>query len=172
MSTNSQNRNLDKLTLFQKWVLLYFHQNQYTTSKSHFLATNCCISAMNTSFDTDTVVRELEELTKLGLINHKERLSNEKHTLDSEYASSVNGLIQAKKIMKPVLDTLDKEQFYKVMSKLEGGRSKIALEQIVQGIERGESQSSLLSKFVNYALQHMTIFEKILDIIKSISTTG
>jgi len=106
---------LDKirnLTLFQKWVLLRFHQAQNTPIVDANLITGCCITAMNEDFNKQTGLSELEALETWGYIrNTGNPQPNFEEGFGQQFSSTIDGVIFAKKLMKPVLDAMKKAEF-------------------------------------------------------------
>jgi len=90
------------LSLFQKWVLLRFHQNQDSPIIDAHLITGCCITAMNEDFNKQTGLSELAALNTWGYIRNTGDLQpNFEEGFGQPYSSTIDGVIFAKKLMSP-----------------------------------------------------------------------
>jgi len=118
------------LSLFQKWVLLKFHQNQEPSIFDAHLITGCCITAMDEKFNKDVGRHELEQLAAWGFIRQGETNQKFEEGFGKQYFSTIDGIIFAKKVMKPILDAMSKEEFAETIKQLDSSEAIVTMEQL------------------------------------------
>ena len=101
-----------ELTPFQRWVLLKFHQQQKTAFSVTDLITSCCVTAMDATFNKNTGLQDISQLEHADLIGLADRIDESaERDYGHFYLSTIDGIIYAKKMMKPILDAMNKDDW-------------------------------------------------------------
>jgi hypothetical protein len=165
-----------QLTLFQRWALLHFHEYPNGKITGFDLLNECCITAIDDTFNRNTVVSGLNELAEMKLIEQrKPELDIEKTDdpdLKKTYHSTIDGIIYAKKMMKPIMGALNPEDFDRILQKMSGSqKSKVALEQIMHASVT-KSQNGTIKSLAEFGLGNISSFTQLLDTAIHFFTRG
>jgi len=162
---SSEIEKIRNLSLFQKWVLLRFHQDQRNHIVDAQLITGCCITAMNEDFNKQIGLVELDALKTWGYIRSAGNpQANYEEGFGQPYSSTIDGIIFAKKLMKPVLDAMKKEDFVETIKKLETPEA-IATMQNMFHESKTQPQQHILQKLSEFGLRNISGFNQLLILV-------
>lgn len=162
---SSEKEKIQVLSLFQKWVLLRFHQETVTPIVDALLITGCCITAMNENFNKQTGLHELAELSAWGYIRPTGNPQSKfEEGFGQPYTSTIDGVIFAKKLMKPVLDAMKKDEFAETINKLETPEAITTMQQMFHD-SKSQPQQSILNRLANFGLQNISGFNQLLILV-------
>jgi len=162
---SSEKDKIRNLSLFQKWVLLRFHQSQDSPIVDAHLITGCCITAMNEDFNKQTGLKELVELKSWGYIRHEGNLQPKFEAgFGQPYSSTIDGVIFAKKLMKPVLDAMKKDEFAETIKKLETPEAIATMQQMFHD-SKSQPQQTILNKLAEFGLHNISGFNQLLILV-------
>ena len=77
-------------------------------------------------------------------------------------------MIFAKKLMRPILSAMNKEEFNETIKKLDSSEARTTMQQIFNS-SKTKSQQESLSDLANFGLRNISGFTKILELITSLS---
>jgi hypothetical protein len=150
------------LSPFQKWVILRFHQEPQNNITDVGLVTGCCITAMDASFKKETALKDLEDLVLMQLIRASGRQQSDEIGFGRTFHSTVDGIIYAKQMMKPILDAMNKKDFENTLQKLDNPEAL----QFLQSLFRtGGTQQDKLSQIANFGIGNINGFTKIWELV-------
>jgi len=152
------------LTLFQKWVVLRFHQSQRSEIPDEDLITGCCITAMNDDFNKETAKKELQQLEESEYIKAAGQKEGFESGFGQHYISTIDGVLFAKKIMKPILTAMNRSDFESAIKNLDSSEATYTMQKIFSD-SKAQSQISILSRIADFGLQNMGAFSKLLDLV-------
>jgi len=162
---SSDKDKITSLSLFQKWVLLRFHQSQDTPIVDAQLITGCCITAMNEDFNKQTGLSELAALVTWGYIrNTGDVQANFEEGFGQPYSSTIDGVIFAKKLMKPVLDAMKKAEFAETIKELETAEAMSTMQQMFHD-SKTQPQQTILNKLAEFGLHNISGFNQLLTLV-------
>jgi len=153
-----------ELSLFQKWVLLRFHQSQNQALVDADLITGCCITAMDQKFNKDVGRNELAYLEKYGFIREGEIVEKYEEGFGKQYFSTIDGVIFAKKIMKPILSAMNKEEFAETIKKLDSSEARLTMEQMFRD-SKARPQQEILGRLADFGLRNISGFSKLVELV-------
>lgn len=153
----------DKLSPFQKWVILRFHQDPKNPITDVDLVTGCCITAMDASFKKEIALKDLQDLTNMQLIRIDNTYSTVEPGFGAIHRSTIDGIIYAKQMMKPILDAMNKKDFETALQKLDSPEALQFLQRMFGS--PGISQQQKLSELAGFGLGNINAFTKIWELV-------
>jgi len=155
------------ITPFQRWILLKFHQNPKQSITATDLITTCCITAMDDDFNKRDALTDILELENAELITRSDDFVEGAEGVEREYgviyASTIDGIIFAKKMMKPILDAMNKKEFESALQKLDDPQALKFIETLYRDPNK-TNQITRLYELAEYGLSNISAFGKLWNV--------
>lgn len=159
------------LSSFQRWALIYLHNIEDSRSVMQILKA-CCITAMDQNFEKKDVIEGLAKLEKMELIGKIPDFPNRaidntiiEKDLEVRYRSTADGIIYTKKMLKPVLNLVDKGGLEKIAQKLDT-KTGSWIGKLINNA-KDLTQQEIVQEIVKYGLGNIDGLSKLLAGLRS-----
>jgi len=127
---------------------------------------------MNEDFNKKTGLTELTELKSWGLIRSVEvPLTRFEEGFGQQYSHTIDGVIFAKKLMKPILDAMKKQEFQETIKKLETAEAISTMELMFRE-SKSQPQQEILNKLAEFGLRNISGFNQLLILVSGLLSSN